>query len=412
MTGAASWDEAQPLIQVRDVSKVFSARPSEALAMLAAGESKAEVLAKTGTIVGLNRVSFDVAKGEVLVIMGLSGSGKSTTLRCLNRLIEPSSGSILVQGQDVVRMSPRELRDFRRDRFGMVFQHFALFPHRTILANVEFGLEVQGMVRRLRRSASMAAIELVGLGGWEDKYPSDLSGGMKQRAGLARALAADADVLLMDEAFSALDPLIRRDMQEELVALQARLRKTIVFVSHDLDEAIALGGRIVLMKDGAIVQSGTAEQILLRPATSYVERFVAHIDVASVLKVAGLLGPVADHIPDDADVGEVIAHMTALGREHVLVADARGRLMGRARLPALRLARRDGKPVGHAVASCARVSGQSTLKAALPMIAAEADPVAVVDEAGMLLGAIGHATVVNALARTNQSAEPSAPISC
>ncbi len=287
---------APPLIEVAGVTRVFGPSEREALAMLQSGEDKEGILARTGTVVALNQVSFDVPRGEILVVMGLSGSGKSTMLRCLNRLIEPSHGSIRVGGEDVTRMAPRELREFRRRTFGMVFQHFALFPHRTILQNVEFGLEVQGLSPGKRRDAAMQAIILVGLQGWEHKSPGQLSGGMKQRAGLARALAADADILLMDEAFSALDPLIRRDMQQELVALQARLRKTIVFVSHDLDEAIALGGRIVLMKDGAIVQAGTAEQILAAPATDYVARFVEHIDVSSVLTLAGLADPHAPRL--------------------------------------------------------------------------------------------------------------------
>ncbi len=318
---AVKTEETRPaLIEVQDVSKVFGDRGAEALAMLDAGEDRAAVLARTGTAVGLNHVSFDVAEGEILVVMGLSGSGKSTMLRCLNRLIEPSSGTIRVRGADVTAMPRGALREFRRETFGMVFQHFALFPHRTILGNVEFGLEVQGMAKPARRDSAMRAIELVGLKGWDARYPSELSGGMKQRAGLARALAADASVLLMDEAFSALDPLIRRDMQQELVELQRRLRKTIVFVSHDLDEAIALGGRIVLMKDGAIVQVGTAEAILANPATPYVARFVEHIDVASVLKVGTLMAPLPLVLREQDDPAAAADRMEAAGQHSALVA--------------------------------------------------------------------------------------------
>ena len=390
----------RPLIEVDEISKVFGARPREAAALLASGASKEDVLARTGGIVALNRVSFTVAEGEILVVMGLSGSGKSTMLRCLNRLVEPTSGRITVRGQDVTRMGTRALREFRRQSFGMVFQHFALLPHRTILANVEFGLELQGMAPARRREAAMAAIDLVGLRGWEAKHPSELSGGMQQRAGLARALAADADVLLMDEAFSALDPLIRRDMQGELVALQNRLGKTVVFVTHDLDEAIALGGRIVLMKDGAIVQAGTAEEILTRPATPYVERFVAHIDVSSVLKVASLLRSAAATASAEADAAHLVAELAARGQDGVHVLDGEGRLLGHAGLDALRLAHRGGFAAGHAAAPCARVSAGLTLKAALPVIAAEAGPVAVVDDGGVLLGTIDRVAAVHALART------------
>ena len=398
--------ETRPaLIEVQDVSKVFGDRSVEALAMLDAGEDRAAILARTGTAVGLNHVSFDVAEGEILVVMGLSGSGKSTMLRCLNRLIEPSSGTIRVRGEDVTAMAPAALRDFRRHSFGMVFQHFALFPHRTILGNVEFGLEVQGMAKPARRDSAMRAIELVGLKGWDARYPSELSGGMKQRAGLARALAADAAVLLMDEAFSALDPLIRRDMQQELVELQRRLQKTIVFVSHDLDEAIALGGRIVLMKDGAIVQVGTAEAILARPATPYVARFVEHIDVASVLRVGTLLTAVPVVLRSPEDPAAAADRMEAAGCGNALVVDAAGRLLGRAEFAELRRMP-PGQGLERAVQSCARVPATASIKQALPVVAAEAEPVAVVDEDGRLLGTIDRVGIINALAR--RSANPEA----
>jgi len=401
----AAVDARPTLIEVQDVSKVFGDRGTEALAMLGAGEDRAAVLARTGTAVGLNHVSFDVAEGEILVVMGLSGSGKSTMLRCLNRLIEPSSGSIRVRGADVTAMAPGALREFRRKTFGMVFQHFALFPHRTILGNVEFGLEIQGMAKPARRDSAMRAIELVGLKGWDARYPSELSGGMKQRAGLARALAADAAVLLMDEAFSALDPLIRRDMQQELAELQRRLRKTIVFVSHDLDEAIALGGRIVLMKDGAIVQVGTAEAILANPATPYVARFVEHIDVASVLKVGTLVAAPPLVLRSGDEPAAAADRMEAAGCGNALVADAAGRLLGRADLAALRRAQA-GQGLGRAVQPCARVPASASVKQALPVVAAEAEPVAVVDDAGLLRGTIDRVGIVNALARRPHTAIP------
>jgi len=399
--------ETRPtLIEVRRVSKVFGAREAEALAMLGAGEDRATVLERTGTAVGLNQVSFNVVEGEILVVMGLSGSGKSTLLRCLNRLVQPSGGTVRVRGADVTAMAPAALRTFRRHTFGMVFQHFALFPHRTILENVEFGLEVQGMAKPARRDSAMRAIELVGLKGWDKHYPSQLSGGMKQRAGLARALAADAAVLLMDEAFSALDPLIRRDMQQELVELQRRLQKTIVFVSHDLDEAIALGGRIVLMKDGAIVQLGHAEDILMNPATPYVARFVEHIDVASVIKVGALLASVPVLLRTHDEPGAAAARLEAAGQASALVVDAAGRLEGRAAAAALRQAQRGGQGIGHAVEPCPSVHAGATIKQALPTVAAEAEPVAVVDDDGLLQGTVDRVGVCNALARRAQAAQP------
>ena len=345
---------AAPMILAEGVSCVFGTREKDALAMARAGENRAAILDRTGTVIALNDVGLRVDEGELVVVMGLSGSGKSTLLRCLNRLVTPARGSIRVAGQEMMGMGTRELREFRRRTFGMVFQHFALFPHRTVLENVEFGLEVQGVARPARRRSAETALDLVGLAGWEGKRLGQLSGGMKQRAGLARALAADASILLMDEAFSALDPLIRRDMQQELVALQRRLKKTIVFVSHDLDEAIALGGRIALMMDGAIVQDGTAESILAAPATPYVARFVEHIDVSGVLRV----GTLADR-------------------------DA----------PA---------PPGQR----ASLHADMTLREALPLLAAEADGLPVLDAAGQHMGVLWRTTALSALARSGTSRDP------
>ena len=392
--------ETRPtLIEVRNVSKCFGANAGEALSMIEAGSDRAAILEKTGTAVGLSQVGVDVAEGEILVVMGLSGSGKSTLLRCLNRLIEPSAGTIRVRGADVTAMNAAALRDFRRQNFGMVFQHFALFPHRTILANVEFGLEVQGQSKQARRDAAMTAIDLVGLKGWELRYPSELSGGMKQRAGLARALAADAAILLMDEAFSALDPLIRRDMQQELSELQARLKKTIVFVSHDLDEAIALGGRIVLMKDGAIVQVGYAEEILMNPATPYVRRFVEHIDVASVLKVGALLASTPLLLRAHDDAADAARRMEAAGAGAALVVDEGGSLQGRAGLAAVRHAAKSGRSLAAAAQPCATLHASQTLKHALPAVAGDPEPIPVIDDDGLLQGTVDRTGIIDALAR-------------
>lgn len=270
-------------IKIENLIKVFGKKPERAIKRLEKGETKDTILKKTGLGVGVNKAGFQVAEGEIVVIMGLSGSGKSTLLRCLNRLIEPTRGRIVVDGTDVTALSPKELRLFRQEKFGMVFQNFALFPHRTIAQNTEYGLEIKGIDKETRREKALEVLEQVGLKGWENAYPSQLSGGMQQRVGLARALTLDPDILLMDEAFSALDPLIRRDMQDELLELQNRLKKTIIFISHDLDEALKLGDRIVLMKDGAIVQIGTPDEILSNPATRYVEKFVADVDITKLL---------------------------------------------------------------------------------------------------------------------------------
>jgi glycine betaine/proline transport system ATP-binding protein len=276
-------------IKIRSLYKVFGPQPGKALELLEQGVGKDEIFNRTGHAIGLADVSFDVEEGEILVVMGLSGSGKSTLIRCINRLFEPTAGEILIDGEDVTKLGHEKLRQLRRDKFAMVFQHFALLPHRTVLANVEYGLEIQDRPAQERREKAEEALHLVGLEGWGDSFPSQLSGGMQQRVGLARALAVDPEVLLMDEAFSALDPLIRRDMQHELVSLQERMQKTILFVSHDLDEAIKIGDRIVLMKDGAVVQVGTPEDILTNPATGYVARFVEDVDVAKVLTASSVM---------------------------------------------------------------------------------------------------------------------------
>lgn len=272
-----------PVIEAKNLSKVFGKNPKQAQRLLDQGKSKEEILKETGSTVGVNRASFSVEAGEIFVIMGLSGSGKSTLVRLINRLIEPTEGSILIDGEELSKMDKKSLRRVRREKLSMVFQRFALFPHRTILENAEFGLEIQNVPKEERKKKAEEALEMVGLGGYMHQNPSQLSGGMQQRVGLARALANDPEVLLMDEAFSALDPLIRKDMQDELIELQAAMKKTILFITHDLDEALRLGDRIALMKDGSIVQIGTPEEILVHPANDYVERFVEDVDRSKVL---------------------------------------------------------------------------------------------------------------------------------
>ncbi len=276
-------------IRVENLYKIFGATPRKIIPMLEQGAGKNEIMEKTKHGVGVNNASFSVEEGEIVVVMGLSGSGKSTLVRCINRLIDPTGGKIFIDGIDITTLSKNELRKVRLEKLGMVFQNFALYPHRTVLKNTEYGLEINGVDQETRKQKAMEALELVGLSGWEESYPDQLSGGMRQRVGLARALALDPDILLMDEAFSALDPLIRRDMQDELINLQERMHKTIVFISHDLDEALKLGDRIVLMKDGEIVQVGTPEEILTEPATEYVRRFVEDVDITKVLTAESIM---------------------------------------------------------------------------------------------------------------------------
>jgi glycine betaine/proline transport system ATP-binding protein len=273
-------------IEIKNLFKVFGHNTSKAIELYNKGLSKEEILKKTKCAMGVSDCSFDVKEGEILVVMGLSGSGKSTLLRCVNRLYEPTAGQVIVDGQDITNLPKKELLKLRQKKFGMVFQNFALLPHRTVLKNVEFGLEIQGIDPIEREKKAKKAIDQVGLLGWENSLPSKLSGGMQQRVGLARALAVDPEFLLMDEAFSALDPLIRTEMQDELLAIQNNFQKTILFITHDLDEALKLGDRIVLMKDGKIVQIGTPDDILSNPANRYVEKFVENVDFGKVLSAS------------------------------------------------------------------------------------------------------------------------------
>jgi len=284
-------------IQIRDLTKVFGTKPEQALALLRQGQTKDEIFQRTGQVVGLNGVSFDVQAGEIYVLMGLSGSGKSTLIRLINRLVEPTCGSVVVDGQDVVKMRAGELVRWRRKRVAMVFQSFALMPHRSVFDNVGFGLEIAGEKASQYRDKVMATLEQVGLKAYAQKYPHQLSGGMQQRVGLARALAVDPEILLMDEAFSALDPLKRTEMQDLMLELQHKHRRTIFFVSHDLEEALKIGSRIGIMEGGNLVQEGTPHEIVTRPANDYVRRFFKGVDTSRYLTAADLIdcvGSLAD----------------------------------------------------------------------------------------------------------------------
>ena len=300
-----------PVIEARDVWKIFGPHPERLLSSEDLNLPRAELYAKTGNTVASRDISFDVGRGEVFVIMGLSGSGKSTLVRCITRLIEPTSGSITICGQDVLRADARALRQLRRTKVAMVFQHFGLFPHRTVIDNAAYGLEVQRVPKQTRHERAREILGVVGLAGVESSYPDQLSGGMQQRVGLARALAVDPEVLIFDEAFSALDPLIRREMQDEVMRLQARLHKTVVFVTHDLDEALKIGDRIAIMKDGRFVQVGTPAEIVGSPADDYVAEFVRDVPRGKVLTAAFALQPHAGETPEsvvaqDARLGELL----------------------------------------------------------------------------------------------------------
>lgn len=269
-------------LRIEHLYKVFSHEPERAMQLLNKGVGKEQVLSETGIVVGLNDVSLSIPTGAMYMIMGLSGSGKSTLARCINRLNEPTAGKILLDGRDIVSLKPTELREVRRRRISMVFQHFALLPNKTVTENAEFGLKMRGVAPKERRKRAEEILAIVGLGKWGKHYPHELSGGMRQRVGLARALATDADLLIMDEAFSALDPLIRSEMQDELLRLQRTLNKTIVFITHDFQEALKLGTRIAIMKDGAVVREGTPQSIVADPGNDYVSAFTREVDRSRV----------------------------------------------------------------------------------------------------------------------------------
>ena len=279
-------DAQDPLIEIEGLFKLFGDHPQQIMPMVRAGRTKEQILADTGHTLGLRDINLRIDKGEIFVIMGLSGCGKSTLIRHFNRLIDPTEGKIQIDGVDVMKLSARELVQFRRHRMSMVFQRFGLMPHRTVIENVSYGLTIQGVDRPTCLQQATQWLEAVGLSGYEAQYPSQLSGGQQQRVGLARALCTNTDILLMDEAFSALDPLIRSEMQDQLMALQERLHKTIIFITHDLDEALRLGDRIAILKDGELVQVGEPAEILQHPADDYVAAFVKNVTRARDLTVA------------------------------------------------------------------------------------------------------------------------------
>ena len=351
-------DANEVLVHCQNVWKIFGARASEAVTAVAErGLGKRQILQEFDCVVGVADASLQVRRGEIFCIMGLSGSGKSTLIRLLNRLVEPSLGTITVKGRDIAKLNAAELRDMRARNIGMVFQSVALLPYRTVLENAGFGLEVRGVAKDERNRIARAALEKVGLGDWLSRYPAELSGGMQQRVGLARAIAADPEIILMDEPFSALDPLIRRQLQDEFRQLTKSLGKSAVFITHDLEEAIRIGDRIAIMKDGVIVQEGTAEEIVTRPADDYVASFVAGISRIHLVKAHTIMQPVADFIAanpacdpaalptasPEADIGELIRLILQSGHDALAVTDkdaivgivtARGLLGGVTEAPA------------------------------------------------------------------------------
>ncbi|MDH3634632.1 MAG: glycine betaine/L-proline ABC transporter ATP-binding protein [Gammaproteobacteria bacterium] len=285
-----------PQIVCKNIWKIFGTYPERTLENLDRSLSRAEVQEQTGHVIGVNDVSFEINKGETFVVMGLSGSGKSTLVRCISRLIEPTAGEMIIDGEDIMGYNGTQLTELRRFRMSMVFQHFGLFPHRKVIDNISFGLEIRGMDKKERKAKALEVLEKVGLHGWADHYPRELSGGMQQRVGLARAMAVDPEILIFDEPFSALDPLIRREMQDELIKIQAEVRKTMIFITHDFLEAIKMGDHIAIMKDGVVVQIGTPEEIVANPVDDYVREFTEDVPRYKVLSVGKIMRDASDAI--------------------------------------------------------------------------------------------------------------------
>jgi glycine betaine/proline transport system ATP-binding protein len=387
-----------PILAVKNLTKIFGSEPGRALELLSKGQSKKKIYEDTKHTVGVNRVSFEIEEGEIFVIMGLSGSGKSTLIRLLNRLIEPTDGEIWCGGRNVVKLTPQQLREFRRNKMAMVFQKFALFPHKTLVENVEFGLRVKGVPSERRHAKAMESLELVGLKGWESSYPDQLSGGMQQRVGIARALANEPDILLMDEAFSALDPLIRKDMQDELLDLQQKMKKTIIFITHDLDEALRIGDKIALLRDGSIVQIGTPEEILINPANRYVARFVEDVDLSKVLTAAHVMRR-PEMISPDRGPRVALELMRASGISNLYVVDKSRKLIGAITAEDASNAVLDGRSLlDIVIRDVPVVRPDMLLKELFKIVGRTPIPVAVTDDNGKLLGIIVRGAVLAALA--------------
>ncbi|MCK1986214.1 MULTISPECIES: quaternary amine ABC transporter ATP-binding protein [Peribacillus] len=393
----------KPNVEVRNVSKIFGKSPKAATDLLKQGKTKKEILKETGQTVGVNNVNFEIYPGEIFVIMGLSGSGKSTLIRMFNRLIDPTLGEILIDDEDIVKMNAARLREVRQKKISMVFQNFALFPHKTILENAEFGLEIKKMDPAKRHENAMRALEAVGLKGYENQMPSQLSGGMQQRVGLARALASDTDILLMDEAFSALDPLIRKDMQDELIQIQDQYKKTIIFITHDLDEALRIGDRIALMKDGSVIQLGTPEQIMMNPANEFVEKFVEDVDLSKVLTASHvMIRP--EKIAVDRGPRVALEIMRKQGYSSIFVVDRKQKLLGAVTAEQARQAMSNNQSISEVMSTdIPTVKEDELLGNLMDVMATSSLPISVIDDQNRIKGILLRGAVIGALAGNKDS---------
>ena len=387
-------------VKVEHLTKIFGKKQQQALAMIQENRDKNEIVAQTGATVGVYDASFEVEEGEIFVIMGLSGSGKSTMIRLLNRLIDPTSGEIYIDGKNIAQMDKEALREVRRPKINMVFQNFGLVPHRTILEHTEYGLEVRGVPKVERQALAEQALENSGLLTFKDQYPNQLSGGMQQRVGLARALANDPEILLMDEAFSALDPLIRREMQDELLDLQSNVQKTIIFITHDLNEALRIGDRIALMKDGQIMQIGTGEEILTHPANQYVRDFVEDVDRSKVLTAQNIMVPA---LTTNIEVDGPNVALNRMRKEEVsmlLAVDRKRKLKGSLTAEKAREARKNNLTLKDVIdKNVRRIPKDMLVTDIFNLIFDSPAPLAVV-EGDRLVGVVIRGSVLEALADT------------
>ncbi len=385
-------------IQVQNVTKIFGRHPASLMEFVKKGMSREEVLQKTGHTIGVNNVSFDIQEGEMFVIMGLSGSGKSTLIRCLNLLNKPTEGKILIDDEDIVQYNKEQLKQLRKNKIAMVFQHFGLLSHRTVLGNVEYGLEIKGVPKEERVRTAKEALKNVGLEGWEDKLPRELSGGMQQRVGLARALANQPDILLMDEPFSALDPLIRRDMQLELLDLQQKLKKTIVFITHDINEAFKIGDRVAVMKDGKLEQVGTPNEILDHPKSDYIKDFVQDIDRTKILQAEHVMYIPKAMVMIKEGLKAAVNEMKMNGISSVFVVDNQRTLKGIVTIDDCIQGLKENKTLESILRHNYETTSKDTyIKDLIPLATDTKYPIAVVDEQRKLLGIISRVSVLSAL---------------
>lgn len=397
-------------LSIENLFKVFGARPSEAVKRVQSGQTKAQIFAETGMTVGVSDASFEVREGEIFVVMGLSGSGKSTLVRMLNRLIDPTAGAVYIDGQDITKMTRAELIALRRREISMVFQSFALMPHQSVLENTAFGLNVAGMSRAERESRAMEALDAVGLKANAQSFPDELSGGMKQRVGLARALAVDPGILLMDEAFSALDPLIRTEMQDELLRLQAEHSRTVVFITHDLDEAMRVGDRIAIMQGGQVIQVGTPEEIVRSPANQYVRSFFRDVNVSHVFTAADIARRDQVTVIERAGVSirAALARLEEYDRSAAVVHDRQRRYQGMVSVDSLvgclkQLGRKDEGHIEDAfLPEVQPILGTTHLTELMADVAESPWPLPIIDDEQRYVGSISRATLLHTLNRSEQ----------